>query len=83
MEYHIKNGRIPIFITDRAKLFTDMWRDIEDVKAGESAKPFVFNDYKAPQSEDDISDDVFSMPMFHDSGTRATALISKKDAQGT
>ena len=62
MIYHIQQGRIPIFVTAQAKLFTDIWRDIKDVVGDSLVQPLIFNKYKAPKSSNDLDEDAFSIP---------------------
>ena len=84
MDYHILNGRVPIFLTAQAKLFTDIWRDITAIGAQDRFKPLVMNDYKAPKNEDPDSEDVdaFSMPVFFTPVQRNSALSEGKLPQG-
>ena len=84
MDYHILNGRVPIFLTAQAKLFTDIWRDITAIGAQDRFKPLVMNDYKAPKNEDPDSEDAdaFSMPVFFTPVRRNSALSEGKLPQG-
>ena len=84
MDYHILNGRVPIFLTAQAKLFTDIWRDITAIGAQDRFKPLVMNDYKTPKNEDPDSEDVdaFSMPVFFTPVQRNSALSEGNLPQG-
>ncbi|HQE69560.1 MAG TPA: strawberry notch C-terminal domain-containing protein, partial [Atopobiaceae bacterium] len=84
MDYHRKQGRVPIFLTAQAKLFTDIWRDLTATGAADDFKPLVLNDYKAPKSDDPDSDDedAFTMPMFFTPVQRRSALSEGRLPQG-
>lgn len=84
MVYHMKHGRIPIFLTAQAKLFTDIWGDITAIGEAKLFKHMVLNDYKAPKNDDpDAEDeDAFSMPLFFTPVQRASALSEGKMPTG-
>lgn len=42
VRYAYKNGMIPIFLTEKPNLFTDLYRDLEDINTAD-LKPFIVN----------------------------------------
>lgn len=42
IRYAYKNGLTPIFLTEKANLFTDLYRDLEDINSSD-IKPFIVN----------------------------------------
>lgn len=43
LRYSIKQGKIPIFFTEKANLFSDLYRDLKDIGCG-YYRPFIVND---------------------------------------
>lgn len=43
IRYSIKQGKIPIFFTEKANLFSDLYRDLKDIGC-EYYRPFIVND---------------------------------------
>lgn len=46
IRYSIKQGKIPIFFTEKATLFSDLYRDLKDIGC-EYYRPFIVNDKSA------------------------------------
>lgn len=46
IRYSIKQGRIPIFFTEKANLFSDLYRDLKDIGC-DYYRPFIVNDKSA------------------------------------
>lgn len=42
IRYAVENGKLPVFITKKAELFTDIYRDLVDI-GSPSYKPFIMN----------------------------------------
>ena len=83
MAYHIKQGRVPVFLTAKANLFTAMWEDITAIGEADLFKPLVFNDYKAPKADGDEEDENgFLMPQFFTPMQRNAAIADGKMPKG-
>jgi hypothetical protein len=54
VRYGIKNGRMPIFLTEKATLFSDLYRDMVDIGSPEYV-PFIIND-KSSDNDPTITD---------------------------
>ena len=82
MAYHLKNGRMPVFLTAKANLFTAMWEDIKAIGEEKLFKPLVTNNYKAPSVDENDPDaedaDGFLMPQFFTPVQRNAALSEGK-----
>ena len=55
IRYATKQGKKPIFITEKAHLFSDIYRDLRDIGSA-SLKPFIFNS-KSEKSDPTITDE--------------------------
>lgn len=42
IRYALKQGKTPIFVTQKANLFSDMYGDLKDIDSGD-VRPFIFN----------------------------------------
>lgn len=42
IRYALKTGKTPVFITQKANLFSDMYGDLKDIKT-DNVRPFIFN----------------------------------------
>lgn len=59
ISYALKNGKIPIFITQKPNLFTDMYDDLADIGI-EDLKPLIMNQENGYISKDDKN--LFDLP---------------------
>lgn len=56
IRYAVRNGHKPIFFTQKAGLFSDMYRDLKDIGSPE-LKPFIFGSDKDEASITERQDD--------------------------
>jgi hypothetical protein len=51
IRHSVQNGRVPIFITEKANLFADIIRDLEGVESTHLLNPLIINDGVAIENE--------------------------------
>lgn len=55
IRWAVKRGEKPIFITQKADLFSDIYRDLVDIGSGELV-PFIFNDPSSKENKGEMVD---------------------------
>lgn len=55
IRWAVKRGEKPIFITQKADLFSDIYRDLVDIGSGDLV-PFIFNDPSAKENKGEMVD---------------------------
>lgn len=55
IRYAVRQGKKPIFLTERANLFSDMYRDLRDIGSSD-LKPFIVNS-KGPAGDPSMTDE--------------------------
>lgn len=65
IRHTLLNGKTPIFVTEKPKLFSDMWRDITDIGADSDVNPLIM----ASTNEGNIVDSQGKVLLRRDGGT--------------
>jgi len=59
IRYAVNQGKVPVFITEKSNLFSDIYRDLVDI-GSESLRPFIFNTDSKARIMDESGDVVYT-----------------------
>lgn len=76
IKHSILNGKLPIFVTETPKLFSDIWRDLTDIGAAEDVMPLIM----ASAKEGHIVDDKGNVLLKRDGDTAKGKILYRQIA---
>jgi hypothetical protein len=74
IRHTLLSGKTPIFMTEKPKLFSDMWRDLVDIGTDNDVKPLVM----ASDSDGDIVDAWGNVLVKHDGSSKKGKLLYRQ-----